>query len=149
MKFKNLFFSIIAAAFLSSAISVDNSPAVGKAAPKIETIQGTNVVADANSEGKTQVISFWNPKKPASRIANRNLSRKYASESNEKVEFISICTDTDEALMKEVMKLDGVKADKAFAFSEISPRVFKDYDVEVSPRAFVISPDGRISEVIG
>lgn len=147
MKFKNLFFSIIAAAFLSSAIPVDEAPEIGKVAPKIETIKGTNVVADANSEGKTKVISFWNPKKPASRIANRNLSREYG-DSHQNIEFISICTDTDEALMKEVMKVDGVKTENAYSYSQISPRVFKDYDVVDNPRAFIVSADGKITNVI-
>ena len=148
MKFKNLCFSIIAAAFLSSAIPAAKAPVVGKVAPKIETIEGTNVVADANSEGKTQVISFWNPKKPASRIANRNLCRLCGENSKENVEIISICTDSDETLMREVMKIDGVKADKAFVSTQISSRVFKDYDANDNPRAFKISADGKIIEVI-
>ena len=148
MKFRNLFFSIIVAAFLSSAISVDKSQIVGKIAPKIETIEGTNVVADANSEGKTKIVSFWNPKKPASRIANRNLSRQYGENSQNDVEFITICTDPDENLMREVIKIDGINPEKSYSYSQISPRVFKDYDVEESPRAFTISPDGKIINVL-
>ena len=143
---------MIAAAFLTSAMTVDNSLEVGKNAPKIETIDGTNVVNDANFSkktnfGKTTVVNFWNPKKPSSRIANKTLSRKY-SENNENVQFISICTDADDKLMNEVMKIDGVNPDINFSFSQISPRVFKDYDVENSPRTFVISPEGKILEMI-
>ena len=138
---------MIAAFFLTSAMSVDNKLEVGEKAPKIETIEGINVVNDANSEPKTRVISFWNPKKPASRIANKNLSLKYGQNASD-VEFISICTDSNENLMAQVMKLDGVNVDKNYSYSNISPRVFKDYDVENNPRAFVINPDGKIAEIL-
>lgn len=138
---------MIAAAFLSSAIDTDKSVEIGKAAPKIETVEGTNVVVDANSEAKTKVISFWSPKKAASRISNRNLAMKYGND-NPDTEFISICTDSDETLMREVMKIDGVNGSPAYSYSEISPRTFKDYDAEKNPRAFKISPEGRIVEII-
>ncbi|MCH5231120.1 MAG: hypothetical protein J1F43_04925 [Muribaculaceae bacterium] len=143
MKVKYLVISILAAAFLSSAIDIDRNVGAGKKAPKIETIDGTNVVKDANSENKMKVVSFWSPKKPASRIANRNLSLKYGTE-NEEVEFISICTDPDESLMKEVMKQDGISETRVFVSREISPRVLKDYDAEKNPRVFVIGPDGLL-----
>ena len=149
MKVKQLLFSIIVAAFLSSAIGEDHKTLeVGNTAPKIETIKGTNVVDDANSQGKTKVISFWNPKKPASRIANKKLSLQYGKGDNEKVEFISICTDSDENLMKEVMKIDGVNSQNTYSYSEIPSRVFKDYGVEDSPKAYIITPEGKISQII-
>lgn len=138
---------MIAAAFLTSAISFDKTLEVGSKAPKIETIEGTNVGYDANSDNKTKLISFWNPKKPASRIANRNLSRKYGDNSGQTIEFISICTDSDDSLMKEVVKIDGLDLDKIYSYSEISPRVFKDYNVEMYPKAFLISSDGKIAEI--
>lgn len=148
MKLKGLIFSIIVLAFLSSAISVDRTIEVGKEAPKIETVDGTNVAADANTKGKTQVVSFWSPKKPASRIANRNLSRQYGADSNENVEFISICIDSDDDLMREVIKVDGIDSLKNYSYSQISPKVFKAYDVETTPRAFKISPEGIIMEIL-
>lgn len=139
---------MIAAAFLTSAIGTDNNPEVGKIAPRIETINGENVVNDEDSERKTKVVSFWSPKNPASRITNRDLTLKYGEGLQEKVEFITICTDSDEVLMKEVMKADGIKPDKSYSYSGISPRVFKDYDVEDNPRTFIISPEGKITQII-
>lgn len=138
---------MIAAAFLSSAIGSDKSLEVGKKAPKIETVKGTNVGYDANSEEKTRIISFWSPKKPASRIANRNLSLQYGSESDN-VEFISICTDKDENLMREVMKKDGISHVNAYSASQLPSRVLKDYDAEETPKAYMIGPDGKISKVL-
>lgn len=146
MKVKHLLFSIIAAAFLSSAIGSDHSLTEGKKAPKIETINGTNVVYDANSSKTKKVVSFWSPKNPASRIANRNLSQEYGKE-NPEFDFISICIDKDEPLMKEVIKIDGVNPDQCFAYSDISPRVFKDYGVEDSPRAFIVDAEGKINKI--
>ena len=138
---------MVAAAFLTSAMTVDKSLEIGNKAPKIETIEGINVVKDANSEGKTKVVSFWSPKKPASRITNRKLSHLYGEGSHENVEFISICTDSDENLMQEVMKIDGVAGNNNYSYSQISPRVFKDYNVEDTPRSYVISPDGKIIKI--
>ena len=146
VKVKHLLFSIIAAAFLTSAISFDKTIEVGSKAPKIETKEGTNVGYDANSTNKTKLISFWNPKKPASRITNRKLSRQYG-ENSDNIEFISICTDPDVALMKEVVKIDGLNVDEVYSYSEISPRVFKDYNVEDVPKAYMISPEGKIVEI--
>ncbi|MCH5225583.1 MAG: redoxin domain-containing protein [Muribaculaceae bacterium] len=146
MKVKHLIVSLLFAAFLSSAIGVDNTLHIGKKAPKIETQEGINVVADANSEGKQMVVSFWSPKNPSSRIANKNLSSQYG-EKNQETIFISICSDPDETLMKEVSKQDGLNADISYSFSQISSRVFKDYDVENHPRAFLIGTDGKISQI--
>ena len=139
---------MIVAVFLSSAITVDNKLEVGKNAPEIETINGNSVINDEVSEGKTKLISFWSPKKPASRIANKNFSLKYGENSGEDIEFISICTDSDEDLMREVMKIDGINIDKSYSYSEISSRVFKDYAVEENPRAFMISEEGKIISIL-
>lgn len=138
---------MVAVAFLSSAIPVEDTSLIGKAAPKIETISGKDVVNDANSAQKTKVVSFWNPKNPASRISNRNLSKIYGKD-NEEVEFISICTDSDSVLMEQVMRQDGMVIDRSYAYSEISPRVFKDYAVDQNPMAFVISSQGKITEIL-
>lgn len=128
-------------------MSFDKTLEVGSKAPKIEKIDGTNVGYDANSETKAKLISFWTPKKPASRIANRNLSREYGENSEQNIEFISICTDADDELMKEVVKIDGLNVENVYSCSEISPRVFKDYNVEDSPKAYMISPEGKIVEI--
>lgn len=138
---------MIAAAFLSSAITVDNKLSIGENAPKIELTQGNNVVVDATSQNKTKIVNFWNPKKPASRILNSQLNRKYSSEENANVEFISICTDSDETLMKEVMKMDGVDTSRNFSYSQVSKRTLKDFNAESSPKAYKISPDGKIMEI--
>ena len=139
---------MIAAAFLTSAINADKTLEVGNNAPKIETVEGINVVNDANSAGKTRLISFWSPKNPESRIANRNYSRIYGDTVSTDIEFISICTDSDEALMKEVMKIDGINASNNYAHSQISQRTFKDYGVVHNPRAFLVSPDGTIEKIL-
>lgn len=145
MKVKHFILSIAAAAFLTSAMGVDNTLEVGRKAPKIETVDGTNVVYDANSEGKTKVVNFWSPRKPGSRIANQELSRQYGSDQD--TDFISICIDTDENLMKEVLKQDGLTDVKNYAACDISPRVFKDYEVEKNTRTVMIGPDGKISKL--
>lgn len=136
------------AAFLSSAISVDKTLEAGQSAPKIETIDGEAVAFGDNDSNKKTVISFWSPKKPASRITNKELSLKYGNDSKENANFISICTDTDTPLMREVVKIDGIQSENVYAFTEISQRVFKDYDVKDNPKAFVVDENGKILEII-
>ena len=138
---------MLAAAFLTSAIPFEKEISVGEKAPKIETTKGANILGDANSDGKMRLISFWTPKKPASRITNRELSQKYG-DSNQEVEFISICADSDEELMKEVMKIDGLKDVNAYSYSEISSRAFKDYNADENPRAFLIDLNGKILNIL-
>ena len=45
------------------------------------------------------------------------------------------------------MKIDGINADKAYSSNEIASRVFKDYGVNNAPKAFMISPEGKILEI--
>lgn len=136
----------MALAFLSSAIAVDNKLEVGSKAPKIETIKGLTVVNDADTLDKTTVISFWSAKKPATRIKNKELSDKFAG--NPDTDFISISIDSDADLAMEVMKMDEVKTLNFLSASQVPERVLKDYDAEKNPRAFVISPEGKISEIL-
>ena len=127
-----------------SAISVDKKIEIGQKAPVIETIDGIKVTGEQGEADKTRIISFWNPKVPSSRIANKNYYDLYAS-GKENIEFISICTDSDIDLMYQVMGIDGVNPEYNYSYSEISPRVFKDYGVEETPKVFKISSDGKIS----
>ncbi|MCH5240105.1 MAG: hypothetical protein J1F38_07770 [Muribaculaceae bacterium] len=147
MKVKHLFFSVIAAAFLTSAIGSHKTLEVGSKAPKIETIDGANVVADATSEGKVKIVSFWSPKKPASRITNKTLHAKYAAEP-ENVDLISICLDSDENLMREVMKQDGIEDMECYSVNNIARHSLKDYQADKDPKAYIIGADGRIEKML-
>ena len=117
----------------------------GSDAPVIELIdqQGVNLL-EKNNFGKYRLINFWSPKNPASRISNVEFNRFVKENENSDIEFISICIDKDESLMKEVMKVDGIQGTENISFSQLSSRVLKDYDVENSPKSLLISPDGKI-----
>ena len=41
-----------------------------------------------------------------------------------------------------------IEKENNYSYSQISSRVFKDYGVEESPKAFVITPEGKISQII-
>ena len=137
---------MVVAFFLSSAMFEDKSLTAGSTAPVIETTEGLIVGDDENSHDKTIIINFWNPKNPSSRIVNRELSSLYGNGKDENYRFISICTDPDETLMNEVMRIDGINPDNNFSYSKISPRVFKDYGVENASATYKISSDSKILE---
>lgn len=145
MKLKYFIYSIIAAAFLSSAIDVDKNIKVGKTAPKVE-ISDKNKTIDFSSNDKIKIVSFWSTQNPASRISNRNLSQKY--KENNDIEFISVCTDEDVSLMNEVVKIDGLISDNCFSLSQVSLNTIKDYNAEKYPKAYVINEEGIITEII-
>lgn len=139
---------MIAVAFLSSAIQEDKNLSVGKNAPLIETVEGENVGKITDTDKKMKMISFWNPKNASSRISNRNLSQQYGKNSESNIEFVSICVDSDIPLMNEVLKVDGLETINNYSYSEFSPRVFKDYGAIENPKAYLISSEGKILEII-
>ena len=141
MKFKYLFLTLVLTAFLSSYMPNNGMLKEGSEAPAIERLDGRK---ENLRDGKTRLVSFWNPKNPSSRISNKRLS-EFCSDSD--VEFISICTDSDVALMQEVLRMDDISTENALAYSDLSPRVFKDYGVEDHPAAFLISPKGKIEKI--
>lgn len=148
MKVKHLLISLIVAAFLSSAISIDRQVEIGQKAPEIERIDGKIINFENTDSKKQTLISFWSPKDPASRIANKELSLEYGENKSEATEFISICTDPDESLMKGVVKIDGLEEKEVFCVTEFTSRLLKDFDVEKAHKAFLISEEGKIISII-
>lgn len=137
--------SAIAAIFLSSAIEGNKNISIGSKAPEIKSISGEKLIDFEKSD--KFVISFWNPKNPSSRISNKRLSDLYADDMNSDTRFISICTDSDEILMKEVMNFDNISTNNMISYSMIDPRVLKDYGVENGAGVFSISGKGKIEKI--
>lgn len=148
MKFKYLFITFIAAIFLSSYMVDDSDLKTGSSAPAIEIIEGKDLVSSSISQEKEILVHFWSPKNASSRITNKHFSEIFRNNPDLGIEFVSICTDEDEVLAQEVMRIDGTeKFGEHFTYSDISERVFKDYNVVESPQSFLIGTDGKIKSV--
>lgn len=132
----------MAAIFLSSAISRENNLEIGSKAPEITFQDGKKEVA---IKGNLKLVNFWNPKNPSSRINNKNFTNYFKNNPESNIEYITICTDSDELLAQEVMKNDGTALfGSHFYQKDINERVLKDYGVESNPRSFLIDADGKI-----
>ena len=136
---------MIATAFLSSYISNEDNLKVGDKAPEIRF---TNNLSECLEEKNLKLINFWNPKKPSSRIANKTYAEYFRQNNDCDIQFISICTDSDDLLAKELLNYDGIDdCGLHFSYSDVDSRIFKDYNVADNPVAFLISSEGMILDV--
>lgn len=148
MKFKYLFLTLIVAFFLSSSIIDDPSLKVGSSAPEIKVLSENTVEKHLVKESKETLVSFWSPKNPSSRIRNRQYLDFLKSHPELEIEFVSICIDRDDFLANEVRRKDGINAGSLHLnYNQVEERIFKDYGVEESPRAFLIGKDGSIKSI--
>lgn len=147
MKLKYLFLSLIATAFLSSYIPDNDTLEIGSKAPAIELTSENPKTGEVTSEGY-RLVSFWSPKNPSSRIANSEYVKYFKNHPDSDIAFISISTDEDDNLSAQVLNHDGVSSlGSHLLYSDVNERLFKDYDVENHPRAFLIGPDGKIKSL--
>ena len=147
MKVKYLILSLIATAFLSSYISDNGSLKVGSTAPEIVLATNQSETQISLKDGY-KLISFWDPKDPSSRISNKEYSSFIKSSPEAGIELVSICTDPDDFLAEEISRIDGShEAGLKLNSTDISERVLKDYDVEKTPRSYLIGPDGKIKMI--
>lgn len=132
-------------AFLSSYIDNEKALKPGDKAPTIELATNSKEILE---KGKIKIINFWSPKNPSSRIANQKISKYLKENPDSESIFISICTDSDDNLAKEVLKWDGIYDEGNHLFySDVNSKVFKDFKTNGSHHTFAIASDGKILKV--
>ena len=144
VKTRFLFFSIILAAFLSSAMPFgSHSLKIGAEAPSITF--STETQSQLKLENAPTLINFWSIYNPQSRIDNNRLANAIAGMHDSKINFVSICIDTDETLHKEIILQDKID-DKGFFFNrnDINEEVFKDYQTSTGLRSFLLNDSGEL-----
>lgn len=120
----------------------------GDEAPLLILSTESNASDIKNLKGKYVLINFWSVKDPESRIANRRLANLVATLPESQIEFVSICTDEDRTLQREIMLTDGIK-DSTFAFSasDFAQEVLEDYQVNRGYRSFLLDPFGNLKKI--
>ena len=145
MNFKYFFITLAILAFLSSFIPREEKITEGIQAPSIELTESKTELGKNN---KYTLLNFWSPKDPISRISNLQISKILSDQTISNVDFISICIDADDVLASEVLKYDGTDSiGLHLTYSQISERVFKDYNVADKSNTFLIDPSGKILKV--
>lgn len=99
-------------------------------------------------KGKYVVVNFWNPADPSSRIANRRLAALTSTLPSSQIRFVSICTDKDLTLQKEIMVNDSLP-ESVFHLSsqDLAPEVLEDYQTGSGCRSFLIDPFGNLQKI--
>lgn len=132
-------------AFLSSYNDNENALKPGDKSPEIQLISGSN---EKLEKAKIRIVNFWSPKDPKSRIANKEISKYIEENPGNNTEFISICTDKDNSLAKEVLKWDGVSNNgNHLLYSDVDSKVFKNFRINNSHKTFLIDKNGKIMKV--
>lgn len=136
------------AAFLSSSIpSGSHELAIGSQAPAITLAQSSHF--DSTSlKGSKILVNFWSASDPASRIANKTLSRMAMDQSIHDTRFISICIDEDSLLASEIAKIDGI-SEKVISLNrdDIAPDVLKDFQIQTGCRSYLIDSFGSLKAI--
>lgn len=150
MKSKSFILSLFLTFFLSSFLSsfipgANDRLQIGKKAPEIIFSDNNNDTTLTFRDSQLTVVNFWSASDPASRMRNREFNR-YSKTSGKEIRFISICTDADIALSKEIMKLDGIdNAAYTFTIKDIDKTTFKEYRTDKSLSSYFINHEGRLT----
>lgn len=142
MKFKSYFIILAATAFLLSFIPREESLKEGEKVPEITFNNERTIELE---KGKFTLLNFWNPKNPDSRIRNSKIMSQYSDIFQDNLEIISICTDSDIDLAKEVIRHDGFDSIGSHVFySNLDERVILDYKVNEQPELYLIDQSGKL-----
>ncbi len=148
MNSKNLFFSLVVAAFLSSSIPTGSHKLeIGHEAPSL-TLSSSSSQSLNFLKGKRVVVNFWSASDAASRLANLRMSQLASASSSDATAYVSICIDKDPSLANEIMKVDHI-SDKVISLgsADIAPEVISDYQTAKGCRSFAIDSYGNLEAI--
>ncbi len=148
MKTKNIFLSVIIAAFLSSSIPYgSHSLEIGSEAPSL--VLSSKSSADlAPLKGNKVLLNFWSASDAGSRMANRFISDAAESGKYPDTRFVSVCIDSDSALAAQIRKADRISG-KVISLNsdEISNDVMEDFQTSKGCRSFLIDSFGNLEAI--
>lgn len=120
----------------------------GEEAPSLTLSSNSKVPSPDNTDGKFVVLNFWSASDAASRLNNRRLAEFTASLPSSKIKFISVCTDSDASLSREILSADGIdRLGIHLNASDLTEQVAEDYQTSSGCRSFLIDPFGNLVSI--
>ncbi len=142
------FFSVIVmliSAYTERVIKAEK----GYTAPEIEMLANDSVnVSLEKLRGKYVLVNFWDSSNAVSRIAAGEYDRFLHANPSRSFSLLSVNTDENPELFKEVVKKDNLDASTQFHISDAKAKNLKsDYRLDCGFSSYLIDPQGKIVAV--
>jgi hypothetical protein len=132
---------LIASSFVPSSLLKASE---GQQAPSINLQNKYGKINTADIVGHKTIINFWSANDAQSRVANIRYSQ-IAESSNGKIKFISVCTDSDTSMCREICKIDGINPELIFYADDCSiAATISSFRANSANNSWLISEDGKI-----
>lgn len=121
----------------------------GYSAPEIEMVSnGSKDIALSSLRGKYVLVNFWDSGSAVSRIAANEYDRFSRSKKKNKFELLSINTDDNKKLFREIVKNDNLDNATQYHIGEVKTKnTRKDYRIEQGFSSYLINPQGKVVAV--
>lgn len=128
---------------MSSSPEAPAAAKIGEEAPHISLQTQDSTINLSTLRGKYVVLNFWNRSNPDSRVANHFYDRAVEMLPDDKVVYISVCTDRyDEALSRLISETDGNNVSTQYYWTQRTGGDASNIYTASGAGTWLISPQG-------
>lgn len=137
--------TVLVAAYSERVVKADE----GYTAPEIEMLANDSVnVSLDNLRGKYVLVNFWDSSNAVSRIAAGEYDRFMHANPGHSFSLLSINTDENPELFKEIVRKDNLDTSTQFHISDAKAKhLSENYRLDSGFSSYLIDPQGKIVAV--
>lgn len=137
--------TVLVAAYADRVVKADE----GYTAPEIEMLANDSVNVSLDKlRGKYVLVNFWDSSNAVSRIAAGEYDRFLHANNGDSFSLLSINTDENPELFKEIVKKDNLDSSTQFHISDAKARnLSENYRLDSGFSSYLIDPQGKIVAV--